>query len=133
MRVERTLHLRADADGARDASVAVRDLLAQADPDVALQCELAVCEACANVAEHGYAGEAGPMRLVLRVGGGVFGAAVCDEAPAFDGPANVDMPGKTAEGGRGLALLELCMHRLIRRRVDGENRLLMVRSLRSGP
>ena len=130
MRAERELRLPADADGARDAALAVRSLLAAVDPVVAGACELAVMEACANVVEHAYGDAGGTLRVVLRLNPSRFCAAVCDSGRVFDasGVARV-LPEQTSEGGRGLALLELCMDRLEWRRVEGENRLLMVRSL----
>ena len=130
MKTERELRLPADAAGARDAALAVRELLAAVDPVVAGACELAVMEACANVAEHAYGHRHGTLRVVLRLSPARFSAAVCDSGRVFDpsGVARV-MPVPTSEGGRGLALLELCMDRLQWRRVEDENRLLMARSL----
>ena len=130
MRTQRELRLRADADGARDAARAVRELLAAVDPIVAGACELAVMEACANVVEHAYGHAGGTLRVVLRVSRVRFSAAVCDSGRWFDpSGATTALPPATSEDGRGLALLELCMDRLQWRRVEDENRLLMARSL----
>jgi anti-sigma regulatory factor (Ser/Thr protein kinase) len=130
LRTERQLHLPANADGARHAALAARDLLTRVDPALAMACELAVMEACANVVEHAYGNRGGSLRVVLRLGSGSFSAAVCDEGTPFDGTAlGSDLPAAGHEGGRGLALLQSCMDRLEWRRVDGENRLLMTRSL----
>jgi anti-sigma regulatory factor (Ser/Thr protein kinase) len=130
VKTERQLYLPANADGARHAALAARDLLTRVDPALAMACELAVMEACANVVEHAYGNRGGPLRVVLRLGAASFSAAVCDEGPPFDGSAHGgDLPAPDDEGGRGLALLHSCMDRLEYRRVDGENRLLMTRSL----
>jgi anti-sigma regulatory factor (Ser/Thr protein kinase) len=126
---ERELQLVADADGARSAAEATRALLAACDPLEANACELAVMEACANVVEHAYGGAGGPLRVVLRLRPGRFSAAVCDQGPPFEGDRDADLPAADAEGGRGLVLLGLCMHRHEWRRVDEENRLLMSRNL----
>jgi anti-sigma regulatory factor (Ser/Thr protein kinase) len=125
------LHLVADADGARAAALAVRGMLERVDPLVAGACELAVIEACANVVVHAYGGEGGELRVILRLRNERFSAAVCDAGPPFDATRTAEsLSHETAEGGRGLALLGMCMDRLDWRRVDGENRLLMTRSLR---
>jgi serine/threonine-protein kinase RsbW len=130
MKTERQLHLSATADGARHAALATRDLLTRVDPALAMVCELAVMEACANVVEHAYGNRGGALRVVLRLGPASFSAAICDEGAPFDGATqDVALPEPAAEGGRGLALLHTCMDRLEWRRVDGENRLLMTRSL----
>lgn len=130
MRTERELHLPANADGARHAARAARDLLTRVDPELAVVCELAVMEACANVVEHAYGNRGGALRVVLRLGPGSFSAAVCDEGAPFDGAAlGPELPDPAAEDGRGFPLLHGCMDRLEWRRVDGENRLLMTRSL----
>jgi serine/threonine-protein kinase RsbW len=127
---ERRLALAADPDGARDAAVATRSLLDGYHPDVVNACELAVAEACANVVEHAYAGSGGSLRVVLRIRSGRFAAAICDTGPPFDGAAHpVTHPHPTAPSGRGLALLGLLMDRHQWRRVQDENRLLMVRDL----
>ncbi len=134
MRTERELTLPADPDGARDAALAVRDLLALVDPAVAGACEIAVMEACANVVEHAYEQPGGSFRLVLRLGRARFSAAVCDAGQPVDVSAvSYAMPDATAVGGRGLALIDRCMDRLEWRRVEGENRLLMTRSLSAAP
>lgn len=130
MRTEQELTLSADPDGARDAALAVRELLAAVDPAVAGTCELAVMEACANVAEHAYRHAGGSFRLVLRLSDARFSAAVCDTGQPFDTSGlSFALPEEESEGGRGLALLDRCMDRLEWRRVEGENRLLMTRSL----
>ena len=84
----------------------------------------------ARVVEHAYGNRGGALRVVLRLGSGSFSAAVCDEGAPFDG-AGLDtvLPDPAAEDGRGFPLLHRCMDRLEWRRVDGENRLLMTRSL----
>ena len=124
----------ADPDGARDAALAVRDLLASVDPAVAGACEIAVMEACANVVEHAYRQPGGSFRVVLRLSRARFSAAVCDAGQPFDASGlSYALPGETSEGGRGLALLDRCMDRLEWRRVEGENRLLMTRSLAAAP
>ena len=131
MRTERELRLPADADGARDAALAVRELLAAVDPNVAGACELAVMEACANVAQHAYGHGCGTLRVVLRLSRVRFSAAICDSGLLFDpSGGETAMPGQISEDGRGLPLIELCMDRLQWRRVEDENRLLMARSLR---
>jgi serine/threonine-protein kinase RsbW len=129
VRTERQLHLSATADGARHAALAARELLHRVDPDLAVVCELAVMEACANVVEHAYGNRGGSLRVVLRLSPGSFSAAVCDEGTPFDGTLGTALPEPTADGGRGIALLHRCMDRLEWRRADGENRLLMTRSL----
>jgi anti-sigma regulatory factor (Ser/Thr protein kinase) len=129
VREQRELRLAADPDGARSAAEATRALLAGCDPLDANACELAVMEACANVVEHAYGGAGGPLRVVLRRRPGRFSAAVCDMGPPFAGDHDADLPPASAEGGRGLVLLGLCMHRHGWRRVDAENRLLMSRTL----
>jgi anti-sigma regulatory factor (Ser/Thr protein kinase) len=130
VREQRELRLAADPDGARSAAEATRALLAGCDPLDANACELAVMEACANVVEHAYGGAGGPLRVVLRRGRGRFSAAVCDMGPPFaGGDSGAGLPAADAEGGRGLVLLGLCMHRHGWRRVDSENRLLMSRAL----
>jgi anti-sigma regulatory factor (Ser/Thr protein kinase) len=128
MRVEQELRLLADPDGARAASVAVQAMLEKMDALAAHACELAVMEACANVVDHAYSGQGGPLRVVLRVGSGRFSAAVCDEGPPFVGGPAV-LPHATAGSGRGLVLLDICMDRFGWRRVGRENRLLMSRTL----
>lgn len=129
---EVALDLPADADGARRAAEAARELLAGAGDEAAFACELAVAEACANVVEHAGAG-APALRVVLRRRDGRFSAAVCDRAQdAFRPPAAAALPPPEAESGRGLALMEACMDRIARVRRDGENRLLMARRLASG-
>jgi anti-sigma regulatory factor (Ser/Thr protein kinase) len=130
VRTERQLHLSANADGARHAALAARDLLTRVDPSLAMACELAVMEACANVVEHAYGNRGGSLRVVLRLGPASFSVAVCDEGAPFDGATvGSERPEISSEGGRGIALLHTCMDRLEWRRVDGENRLLMTRSL----
>ena len=126
--------LPADPDGARDAAIAVRELLASVDPVVAGTCEIAVMEACANVVEHAYRHAGGSFRSSCALSPARFSAAVCDTGPPFDA-ANLSyaLPEETSEGGRGLALLDRCMDRLAWRRVEGENRLLMTRSLAEAP
>lgn len=128
--VEQELRLLADPDGARAAAVAVREMLDAVDDVVANACELAVMEACANVVEHAYAGQGGPLRVVLRLRVGRFSAAICDEGPPFASPeGSASLPHTTAESGRGLLLLQACMDRHAWRRVGPENRLLMSRTL----
>ena len=130
MRTERELHLPANADGARHAALAARDLLQRVDPSLAITCELAVMEACANVVEHAYGNRGGSLRVVLRLGPASFSVAICDEGAPFDGALHdASLPDAAADGGRGLPLLYSCMDRLEWRRADGENRLLMTRSL----
>jgi anti-sigma regulatory factor (Ser/Thr protein kinase) len=129
MMVEKELRLFADPDGARAASVAARAMLEASDAVAANACELAVMEACANVVEHAYAGQGGPLRVVLRVRAGRFSAAICDEGPPFVGETGAALPHATAGSGRGLVLLDVCMDRCAWRRVGRENRLLMSRSL----
>jgi len=122
------LEFAADPAGADEAARQVVALLDGVTPEVAFACELAVAEACANVARHGFAGTAGRMRVVARAGDARLAVAVCDRAPAFAGSAP-PMPPAEAEGGRGLPLLAACMDRVRWHRTDGENRLLMARRL----
>lgn len=129
---EIVLDLTADADGARRAAEAARELLAGAGDEGAFACELAVAEACANVVEHS-GGRAPGLRVVLRRRGSRFSAAVCDRAPdAFRPSPGAVLPPPEAESGRGLALMETCMDRIARVRRGGENRLLMARRLAPG-
>jgi anti-sigma regulatory factor (Ser/Thr protein kinase) len=122
------LEFAADPAGADEAARQVVALLDGVAPEVAFACELAVAEACANVARHGFAGTPGRMRVVVRAGDARLAVAVCDRAPAFAGSAP-PMPPAEAEGGRGLPLLAACMDRVRWHRTDGENRLLMARRL----
>ena len=128
MRRHVVLEFAADPAGADEAARRVVGLLECVTPDVAFACELAVAEACANIARHGFAGRAGTMRVVARASDGRLAVAICDRAPAFAGSAP-PMPAADAEGGRGLPLLAACMDRVRWHRTDGENRLLMARRL----
>jgi anti-sigma regulatory factor (Ser/Thr protein kinase) len=123
-----SLELAADPAGVDEAARRVVALLDRVAPDVAFACELAVAEACANIARHGFAGTAGRMRVVARASDARLAVAICDRAPAFAGSAP-PMPPAEAEGGRGLPLLAACMDRVRWFRTDGENRLLMARRL----
>ena len=56
MRRHVSLELAADPAGVDEAARRVVALLDRVAPDVAFACELAVAEACANIARHGFAG-----------------------------------------------------------------------------
>ena len=122
------LEFAADPAGADEAARRVAALLERVTPEVAFACELAVAEACANIARHGFAGATGTMRVVARASDARLAVAICDRAPEFAGAAP-PMPPAEAEGGRGLPLLAASMDRVRWHRADGENRLLMARRL----
>jgi len=122
------LEFAADPAGADEAARQVVALLERVAPDIAFACELAVAEACANIARHRFAGATGTMRVVARASDARLAVAICDRAPAFAGSAP-PMPPAEAEDGRGLPLLAACMDRVRWHRTDGENRLLMARRL----
>jgi len=122
------LDLAADPAGVDEAARRVVALLERVTPDVAFACELAVAEACANIARHGFRGTHGRMRVVARASEARLAVAICDRAPEFAGTAR-PMPAADAECGRGLPLLAACMDRVRWYRTDGENRLLMARRL----
>lgn len=127
---ERRLSLTADADRARRTAECTRVLLTGATREAAFACELAVAEACANVVEHAYGGvRAGVLDVVLRHRPGWFSAAPCDEGARLHRAPRAALPEAWDECGRGLPLMAACMDRMTGRRVDGENRLLMVRRL----
>ena len=129
MTSERTLDLEPDPDGVREAAEAARDMLVDVDPESAFACELSVAEACANVVEHAASGH---LRVVLRRRPSHFCVAVCDEGEPFQPDAAPGFPPPEAEGGRGVALMAACMHRIRVVRAGSENRLLMVRRLGEG-
>lgn len=129
MRAEFQIETAADLDGVQQVVERVGELVVSRPPDVAFVCELAVTEACANVVEHAYAGRTdGRMRVVARLRAGHLALAICDAGPPFN-PECRGMPPADSEGGRGVPLLGAIMDRVTWRRVDGENRLLMVRRL----
>jgi anti-sigma regulatory factor (Ser/Thr protein kinase) len=122
------LELSADPAGVAEAARRVVALLERVPPDVVFACELAVVEACANIAHHGFGDRCGRMRVVARASPVRLAVAICDTAPEFAGTER-PMPSSDAESGRGLALVAACMDRVRWERTDGENRLLMARRL----
>lgn len=99
--------------------------------------ELAVAEACANVARHAYPDatdeDTGEMRLVVTLAGARIALDLCDRGRAFDPTRHVrapvepdpDDPASWPEGGMGLSILGEVVDALAYRRVRGENRLAM--------
>ena len=128
MRRHVSLELAADPTGVDEAARGVVALLDSVPPDVAFVCELAVVEVCANIVRHASGAPGGRMRVVARASGRRVAIAICDTAPAFEGSAP-PMPPADAESGRGLPLVFACMDRVRWQRINGENRLLMVRRL----
>ena len=100
--------------------------------------ELAVAEACANVARHAYLdGDGGQMRLLLTLSGARVVLELSDRGRAFDPTRHVhapvepdpDDPTSWPEGGMGLSILGEVVDALDYRRVRGENRLAMALDL----
>ncbi len=95
---------------------------------------LAVEEAAANVAEHGYGGAAGcPLSVTVRnLPDEVFEVTLRDRAPVVDVtalPARdlARLAEERAERGRGLAMVRgLCRSMAHRRRRGGGNELVLV-------
>jgi serine/threonine-protein kinase RsbW len=97
---------------------------------------LSLDEAVTNVISHAFVGMPPPHHIAieLAVGADRVEAEVIDNGPAFDPTAapepDRDMPLiEQAPGGWGIPLIRKMMDEVVYRRVDGQNRLRMVKSL----
>ena len=93
----------------------------------------AIDEAVSNILEHGYQGQAGPLRLDIGRDGADLWVRLRDKAPPFD-PNQVTPPDVTIPlplrppGGLGLHLIRQAMDELHYRPLsDGGNELMVVK------
>jgi serine/threonine-protein kinase RsbW len=84
--------------------------------------ELALVELTSNVIEHAAAGEGVACRLDVTIADGELTAMLSDTAePGEVSLVGRTMPDQMAEGGRGLALVQMLVDELGYGRVDGTN------------
>lgn len=93
--------------------------------------ELVLAEAMNNIAEHAYADDSGPVRLMLwSAGDGSLCCRVEDDGTPMPGgsppPGNPPPPADLPEGGFGWYLIRHFARDLRYERVDGTNRLSFV-------
>ncbi|MGW7362168.1 ATP-binding protein [Streptomyces sp. NPDC054841] len=118
-----TLHLRREA---ASVPLARRLLLgametAGVDPDISYDLSVALSEACANAVEHGGSAAAGSSSDAYRVTAYLDDEKcrieVADAGPGFPDCRHAAAPALSAEGGRGLCLIEeLADHVYLRNR-----------------
>jgi serine/threonine-protein kinase RsbW len=114
-------------DASRDLGLEEKD---------ACDLELAVDEACTNVVEHAYQGQAGEVEISIKAVGDAVQVIIHDEGRPFD-PQAVPIPDPSAPledrqpGGLGLFLMRQVMDE-VEFEFDGEmgNTLTMVKKLR---
>jgi serine/threonine-protein kinase RsbW len=95
---------------------------ASVSDDERMALELALVELTSNVIEHAGIGEGVTCRLVLDVGADAISARLSDTAEPGDVTlSDRAMPDEMAEGGRGLALVQMLVDHLGYERVDGTN------------
>ncbi|MDM7884935.1 MULTISPECIES: ATP-binding protein [Curtobacterium] len=102
------------------------------EPDLSVEdrmaLELALVELASNVIEHGAAGSriACSMRFAVRPDDVVV-TMVDDGVPVSVDPSAAHLPDAMAEGGRGLALVQMVVDDLRYERVDGRNQWVVRR------
>lgn len=123
-----------------DDVTAVHTFLASvwdAEPTVAsedrMALELALVELTSNVIEHGAGGNGVSCSLRLDVGADAVEADLTDGGvPVPIDPSDARLPDALAEGGRGLALVQMVVDDLRYERVADRNRWTVRRSLTQG-
>lgn len=106
------------------------------DPAVAFKIHLAADEACTNVIKHAYAGEAGPLTLVMELVGTDMILTIGDKGKPFDlgtvPPPDLDADvEKRRIGGLGIHFMKTLMDE-VSYSFDAEkgNRLILKKKLR---
>lgn len=105
------------------------------EPDLSLEdrmaLELALVELASNVIEHGAGGRGVTCSLRVDVGVDDVHVSLTDDGvPVLVDPSAAHLPDALAEGGRGLALVQMVVDDLRYERVDDRNRWLVRRGRR---
>lgn len=94
-------------------------------------CQLAVTEACENIIKHGYAGQAGSIRVSTETTPGVMAIEIEDTAPTFNPAALPPERTWTAQnppvGGLGLLIIHRVMDEVTYERRGSTNWLRLVK------
>jgi anti-sigma regulatory factor (Ser/Thr protein kinase)/GAF domain-containing protein len=130
------LSLSCDLGEVRLATLVVRQFLAEQGltHDELMACELALAEACNNAVI--YATDAGrrlPIEIETLCDAQRLELRVRDHTAGFDWPANLELPPRQSERGRGLYLIRSLMDRVEYLRGQSHNCLMLQRERRSGP
>jgi serine/threonine-protein kinase RsbW len=105
------------------------------EPELSLEdrmaLELALVELASNVIEHGAGGRRVTCSLRMDVGPDEVTVSLSDDGvPVLVDPAAAHLPDALAEGGRGLALVQMVVDDLRYERVDDRNRWVVRRGRR---
>lgn len=103
-------------------------LQARVDGARAADCELAMVEACNNLALHNPESRA-RIKISATVNPWQVTLTIVDGTAGFEWPANPQLPPPEAENGRGLALIHALMSAVEYRRLGGANELVLRRNL----
>ncbi len=123
------LELTCELTQVRPTAQAVRRFLADngCEESEAIDCELALVEACNNAVEHcEESGRSQPVFVEILCDAQCTEMRVTDHTPGFDWPDRVSLPSPDSESGRGLFLIQSVMDYAGYFRGRGEN-ILVVR------
>lgn len=122
------LELACELAQVRPTAEAVRRFLAEqgCEQNEAIDCELALVEACNNAIEHcGAKGREKPVLVEILCDAQCTEMRVTDHTSGFDWPERLSLPAADSESGRGLFLIQSVMDYAGYFRGQGENILVI--------
>lgn len=112
------------------AALDARLKMLEIDQDDRESVELLLAEALNNIGEHAYAGQGGPIELIVEIERAGLTCELCDQGASLPGgamPSNglpqIDPPDNLPEGGFGWHIIRCLASDLRYRREKGWNRL----------